>query len=573
MCGIWGYFTSSQFTSKEMTKIYESFYNVKPRGPDNSSIREINDFINSFIGFHRLSIMDRGNKANQPFELYKSETKTTFISCNGEIYNYKKLLEEEKYVPETGSDCEAIKMLYVKYGLKEMMKRIDGEFAISIIELDRENQISVHLIRDHIGIRPLYYGFDSETHDLIYASDLKGTTALSGNSDEAHQIVKNVEHVKPGYCVSVTWQYNSETKTICSNKTEEQYYSFKNNEFSNFDLEETRKKINSTLREAVVDRLMTERPLGSLLSGGLDSSLVSAIAAEKYNKEGRKLQTFSVGMPGATDKVYAEMVAKHIGSKHTHVEFTEEDFLNAIEQTIWTIGSYDITTIRASVGLVLISQWISKNTDVKVLMTGEGADELNSGYMYFHNAPCPKTSHEENHRLLGELYYYDLLRGDRSIADFGLEARIPFLDRKFMKVILSTDPKLRIPTAKTEGGQRVEKWLLRSAFQDDNLLPDEVLWRKKEAFSDGVSGEKRSWFEVIQEHAEKKYSDAVFKEKQASYSHLPPTNKESLYFREIFEKLYGKNVQKIVPHYWLPLWSGNITEPSARVLGAYQRDE
>lgn len=573
MCGIWGYFTPSQHTPKEITKIYEAFYNVKPRGPDNSSIREINDFINSFIGFHRLSIMDRDNKANQPFEIYVSETKTTFISCNGEIYNYKKLLEEEKYEPETRSDCEAIKMLYVKYGLKEMMKRIDGEFGISIIELDRENKISVHLIRDHIGIRPLYYGFDSETHNLAYASDLKGTTSLSGNADEAYQIVKNVEHVKPGHCVTVTWEYNSETKTTVSNKTDEQYYSFKNDEFVNFDLEETRKKINSTLRESVIDRLMTERPLGSLLSGGLDSSLVSAIAAQEYNKEGRKLQTFSVGMPGATDKEFAQKVADHIGSNHTHVEFTEEDFLNAIEQTIWTIGSYDITTIRASVGLVLISKWISENTDVKVLLTGEGADELNSGYMYFHNAPCPKTSHAENQRLLGELYLYDLLRGDRSIADFGLEARIPFLDRKFMKVILSTDPKLRIPTAKTEGGPRVEKWLLRSAFQNDNLLPDEVLWRKKEAFSDGVSGEKRSWFQVIQEHANKKYSDALFKERQASYTHLPPTNKESLYFREMFEKFYGKNIDKILPHYWLPLWSGNITEPSARVLNAYKRDD
>lgn len=551
----------------------EAFYNVKPRGPDNSSLQMINEFVNCYIGFHRLSIMDTDNKANQPFEIFESKDKTIFISCNGEIYNYKEIIAQEKFEPKSESDCEVIVLLYQKYGIEKVKEYIDGEFSVSIIEISKKHEISVHLIRDHIGIRPLYFAFDEENQSFAYSSDLKGLTADTGNADQAWQIVKNAQHVKPGHHVSCTWNFNGENAPIKMTLKDEQYYSYNNTETTIFDVEEAKKKINISFRKAVIDRLMTHRPLGSLLSGGLDSSLVSAIAAETYNKEGRRLRTFSVGMPGATDKEFAEKVAKHINSDHTHVEFTEKEFLDAIDLTVKIIGSFDITTIRASVGLVLISKWISENTDIKVLLTGEGSDELNSGYMYFHNAPSPEDNHIENLRLLNELYVFDLLRGDRSIADFGLEARIPFLDRSFMRTILSIDPKLRLPILNKKLGNRIEKWLVRSAFEEDKLLPEEVLWRKKEAFSDGVSGEKRSWFEIIQEYAQTLYSDEEFKKRQAEYDHLEPNNKETLYFRDIFEKHYGKNIDKILSHYWLPKWSGDIKEPSARVLNAYKRDE
>ena len=573
MCGIWGYFTLKKHTSKEVTKIVEAFYNVKPRGPDNSSLKMINEFVNCYIGFHRLSIMDTDNRANQPFMIYENKDKTIFVTCNGEIYNYEKIYKEENYTPETGSDTEVIVYLYKKYGVQGVKDRIDGEFAVTIIEVDKNNQVSVHLIRDHIGIRPLYFAYDPETQSFAYASDLKGLTADSGDADEAWQIVKNAQHVKPGHHVCVTWSFDKETKSTTSKLTQTEYFTYNNVKTCIYDVEEAKNKINATFRTAVIDRLMTHRPLGSLLSGGLDSSLVAAIAAEAYNSEGRKLRTFSVGMPGATDRKYAEMVAKHINSEHTHVEFSEKDFLEAIDETVKIIGSFDITTIRASVGLVLISKWISEKTDIKVLLTGEGSDELNSGYMYFHNAPSPEENHKENLRLLNELYIYDLLRGDRSIADFGLEARIPFLDRKFMETVLSVDSKLRLPTLNKEFGFKIEKWLVRSAFEQDNLLPKEALWRKKEAFSDGVSGEKRSWFEVIQEHAQSLYTDEEFEKRKSGYAHLAPVNKESLYFRDIYEKYYGKNIDKIVPHYWLPKWSGDIVEPSARVLNAYKRGE
>ena len=573
MCGIWGYFTTKNHSSKEFVKIMEAFYNVKPRGPDNSSLQMINEFVNCFIGFHRLSIMDTDNKANQPFKIFESKEKTIFVTCNGEIYNYKDIIEQEQFQPDSESDCEVIVLLYKKYGIEKVKELIDGEFAVSIIEIERNKQIAVHLIRDHIGIRPLYYAFDEQSQSFAYASDLKGLTSDSGDADRARQIVPNTQHVKPGHHVSFTWRFNGDDAPVSSELKDELYYTYNKTQTTIFDVEEAKKKINISFRKAVIDRLMTHRPLGSLLSGGLDSSLVAAIAAQAYNKEGRRLRTFSVGMPGATDREFAEMVAKHIDSDHTHVEFSEAEFLEAIDMTVRIIGSFDITTIRASVGLVLISKWISENTDIKVLMTGEGSDELNSGYMYFHNAPSPEDNHQENLRLLNELYIFDLLRGDRSIADFGLEARIPFLDRGFMQTILSIDPKLRLPTLNKKIGHRIEKWLLRSAFEEDDLLPERVLWRKKEAFSDGVSGEKRSWFEVIQEHAQTLYSDEEFEKRKAEYKHLEPNNKETLYFRDIFEKHYGKNIDQILNHYWLPKWSGDIKEPSARVLNAYKRDE
>ena len=573
MCGIWGHITNEIFSAKESMNYYEAFTNVKARGPDNSTLLELNDFMNSFIGFHRLSIMDTDNKANQPFKFFETKTKSVYMTCNGEIYNYKKLLKQENFTPESKSDCEVIMLLYKKYGLEKMLDMIDGEFAIALIELEKGKSVSVHLCRDHMGIRPLYYAFDEKTRELLWSSDLKGTTAKSGNVEEAFQIVANSQHVLPGHRTSFIWTLEEVTKKISVERSKRQFFEYSNIPFTITDIEEAKQAINKGLKTAVIDRLMTDRPLGSLLSGGLDSSLVSAIAAKHYNNEGRRLRTFSVGMPGATDRKYAEMVAKHIDSDHKHVEFSEKDFLEAIELTVWTIGSFDITTIRASVGLVLISKWIRENTDIKILLTGEGSDELTSGYMYFHNAPNPTESHAENLRLLSELYIYDLLRGDRSIASFGLEGRIPFLDRGFMQTYLSISPELRIPSADKDFPTKIEKCLLRASFSAEKLLPYEALWRKKEAFSDGVSGEKRSWFEIIQEHAQKLYSDKDFESKKKEYTHMTPVNKESLYFREIYEKFYGKNLDNIVPHFWLPKWSGEVTEPSARILGAYKRNE
>lgn len=323
----------------------------------------------------------------------------------------------------------------------------------------------------------------------------------------------------------------------------------------------------------MIERSKAERPIGALLSGGLDSSLVASILAGELKKRGQVLKTFSIGLPNATDKKYAELVAEHIGSQHTHVEVHEEDFLNAVENIVKTTETFDITTIRATTGNYLIGKWVSDNTDVKVLLIGDGSDELCSGYMYFHNAPDPQTSHLENKRLISDIHFYDVLRADRGLASNGLEARVPFLDLDFIKLYLSIDPTLRVPSI-TKKGFKMEKSLLRDSFYGTGLLPDEVLYRQKEAFSDGVSGKEKSWYQILQEWCETKYSDDDLARAQKQISYLTPHSKEALHYRTIFRKYFGNGqVENIVPYFWLPKWSGDIKDPSARVLKVYHQLE
>jgi len=268
-------------------------------------------------------------------------------------------------------------------------------------------------------------------------------------------------------------------------------------------------------------------------------------------------------MPGSTDERYAKLVAKHIGSNHTHITCTQDEFMNALPAVIRITETYDITTIRASTGQYLISKWIANNTDIKVLLIGDGSDELCSGYLYFHKAPNAIESHNENIRLLEDISYFDILRADRCISNNGLEARVPYLDQRFVNYYLSIDPSLRVPI------NNMEKWLLRESFNTTDYLPPEVLWRKKEAFSDAVSSQERSWFNIIQEYVDKKYTLDDLEYVKKRYTHNIPLSKESLYFRVIFEMYYGKDLDHIIPYYWLPKWCGNTNEPSARTLDFY----
>ena len=301
----------------------------------------------------------------------------------------------------------------------------------------------------------------------------------------------------------------------------------------------------------------------------MDSSIVSAFASKHLQKHGKTLRTFSIGMPGGVDEKYAKMVAKHIGSNHTHVEVSEQEFLDVIPDVIKTLGSFDITTVRASTGQYLLSKWISENTDIKVLACGDFSDEEMGSYLYFLNAKTPKDFHDECIRMLEDIHMYDGMRADRCISHFGIEARFPFADHRLIDFILRCDPQLRMAK------DGVEKWLLRKSLEAQptlwdgiDLLPPEVLWRQKCAFSDAVSSTERSWYEIIQENAEKMYTDDDLKEAQEKFTHLPPYTKESLYFRNIFCNTFGHNesVAKTIPYIWLPKWSGNITEPSARIL-------
>ena len=567
MCGIWGYISKlKNFSSTKKKELYYSFLNIQSRGPDRTNFLELVENVRMFFGFHRLAIMDRSTKGDQPFVLeYKN--RTIYCLCNGEIFNFQEIKEKYNLETYSNSDCEVIPLLYEKVNFDILLQELVGEFAFMIIDVYHDqNKIIVKGARDQIGVRPMFYGHDD--NGFAFCSEMKGLKDIVDRS--------SIKPFPPGSYIDMVIDSTDDIKMDFEIK---QYYSLDvspryvdlNDEtlFKPEILQPYFKNIVNHFERSVICRAESDRPTGALLSGGLDSSLVVAILSryykEKYNK---RMRTFSIGMPGSTDEKYARMVANHCGTDHTHIQFTTDEFLSVIKDVIWATETHDITTIRASVGQYLISKWISENTDIKVLYIGDGSDELCSGYMYFHKCPTPNEAHEENKKLLKELYLYDVLRADRGIASNGLEARVPFLDYRFVDYYLSLDPRLRVPH------NGVEKWLLRSAFKESGYLPNKVLFRKKEAFSDGVSSKEKSWYQIIQDKAETIYSDEEFKVsedilKQNGEYPIPP-NKEALYFRNLFLALFGPKVHTVIPKYWLPNWCGDITEPSARVLDIYK---
>jgi asparagine synthase (glutamine-hydrolysing) len=630
MCGIWGYIglndlysTGNYLRSENLIKLFEAFNKVRERGPDRSEFKIINklndtnDVLKAYLGFHRLAIMDKSTYGDQPFTkeivTKKNDQKTIenndqstntsiYCMCNGEIYNYKELVKNDDLssLLKSNSDCEIIPHLYTKYGFTKMLEMLRSESAICVLEINRvDKKIKLMLGRDHLGVRPLFVGMDSK--GIAFSSILKGVVGLVDhksvrqlNSAEALciEIDMNNENLLTKHS-SIYYDLNthliSKPKSTLKPKPKSTL-----KPTSKPSLQQIFKSVHDKFIEAVEIRLESDRPIGALLSGGLDSSLVVSIASSYLRKRGKTLRTFSIGIPGSTDKDFAELVAKHCGTDHTHVEFSEQDFLAAIEDVIIATETYDITTVRASVGQYLIAKWIRDNTDIRVLLNGDGSDELTSGYMYFHNSPNPYESHAENIRLLKELPFYDVLRVDRCIAHNGIEARVPFLDHEFVDLYLSIDPKYRVPLHENKNStqtdmnhllsRKIEKWLLRKSFDQrlstiDNInendsknvlpyLPAEVLWRKKEAFSDGVSSQNKSWYQIIQESLEKTYEMKDLESDDVTY-HIKPHTFEALHYRKLFNKHFCTSLAHVIPHYWLPKWCGDIKEPSARVLKVY----
>jgi len=555
MCGIWLYLHKSEKTTLSYGELYDSFMKIESRGPDRSSFLKLSDY-NLYIGFHRLSIMDVSTDGDQPF-IHETEEKVYYLICNGEIYNYKELCEKYDITLKSGSDCEVLLHLFLKIGLDAMVKELNAEYTFCIAELNKvSKEVKLHISRDHCGIRPLFITGDE--NELILSSELKGSPFLFKDKEY------KVDQFKPRHYATISTLDDN----LCDLKYT-QYVDFADIKTSIYDLEEAKDLINNTFRKAVELRLMSDPKieLGFALSGGLDSSLVASIASEYYRKFGKKIKTFSIGMEGGTDEKYAKMVAKYIDSDHTHILLSEEEFLNAIQDVIRTIETYCLTTVRASTGQYLLAKWISEHTNLKVVLIGDLSDELCSGYFYNFLAPNEKELHLETIRILNDIHYYDVLRADRGIARFGLEARCPFSDINFIKLYLSIDPKLRMPTFKN-----LEKWLLRTSFEKDEILPIEVLMRNKEAFSDAITSVKRSWYEIIQERVNSMTSDLEFTEEIKKYNHMKPVSKESLYFRKIFENNFGTNelTSKVTPYNWLPKWV-NTNEPSARTLNIYKQ--
>lgn len=534
MCG----FACAVGSSRSNEELRTVFDRIAYRGPDNTVEKNIDSV---FMVFHRLAIMDISDAGNQPFIL---ESNPDYVlMCNGEIYNHHKLIEKYGFQVESHSDCEVILHMYAKFGLERTIRELEGVFALVLY--DKKHQV-LHISRDPIGVRPCFIGFDAEK--ALYVAS------------EAKAIADFVERLEP-FCPGKTVTWDLRNRKVLGKQTiyPYEYSPLVGDITENFLLQQ----IRSRLTQAVEKRMMSHREIGCLLSGGLDSSLIAALVASF--SEG-PIQTFSIGLKGSVDLHFARKVAEHIGSIHHEIEFTEEDFLAAIPEVIYNIESYDTTTVRASVGNYLVSKYIKENTDCKVIFNGDGADEVCVGYLYNINAPTLDELQKESVRLVKELHYFDVLRSDRSISSNGLEPRTPFLDPHFVDFYMSIPPEF-----KQFSRERMEKYLLRKAFDKLDLLPDEVLWRRKCAFSDGVSTQKKSWHHIIQDFVDLQISDDDFQASRDSYAHCTPQLKESLYYRRIFEEKFASPAHDLIPHFWLPQWT-DVIDPSARELSGYEED-
>ena len=523
MCSIMG-FTGGRLSPEE----FKAFFGrTVSRGPDMSRIEKAG---NGWLCFHRLAIMGLHEEGMQPFHLGND-----MCVCNGELYLFrplKKELEDEGYVFQSDSDCEIILPLYRRYGVG-MFEKLDAEFAMLIYDGETGELIAA---RDPIGIRPLFYGTLADG-SMVFASEAKNLVGLC----------EEIKPFPPGYY----WKGGAFIRYADVTTVDGPYITG--------DLDTICAGIRERLILGVDKRLDADAPLGFLLSGGLDSSLVCAISAKIL---GKHVRTFAIGMDvDAIDLKYARKVADFIGAEHTEVFMTRQEVLDSLEEVIAMLGTWDITTIRASMGMYLCCKAIHERTDIRVLLTGEISDEL-FGYKYTDLAPSPEEFQREAKKRVDELYMYDVLRADRCISVNSLEARVPFGDLEFVKYVMAIDPALKMNT------YNMGKYLLRHAFENDRLLPDEILWRQKAAFSDAVG---HSMVDDLKACAETVYTDEEFEKRRALYDYGRPFTKESLLYREIFEKYYPGQA-RMIADFWMPnkAWKGcDVNDPSARVLSNY----
>ena len=559
MCGIWAVF-GEPLPSEEAKALLRM---LKDRGPEGARIAHGNGYQ---LGFTRLAINGLNEGGMQPM----SDGGWSWV-CNGEIYNWKDLAKRHELESKSGSDCEVLGGLIGKLGsqtdARTVFQSLDGVFATVLVE---EAAGLAFVARDPYGIRPLFVGYilgsEEDLENGRYTAD-RACMFIDGKPRPVASIVfastlkalplhscVRVEAFPPGHYAA----YDLKTLTRVGF---EAYHTIPMLKNPMFDLAAMAGLgLFTSLNAAVQKRMLTERPVAALLSGGLDSSLIAALVQKELKAHGApSLKTFSIGFEGSEDLRYARIVADHIGSDHTEIIATPDEFWAAIPEVIRDIESFDITTVRASVGNWLVSREIARRTDCKVVFNGDGSDEVFGGYKYFYAAPSNEAFESETARLLTDIHYFDVLRSDRSISSHGLEARTPFLDKQFVAVARS------IPTELRRGvrGKIIEKNILREAFEKTGLLPKEVLWRAKEAFSDGVSGKEKSWYEICQEKARAEVREGW----DMKYIHLPPKTEEAYYYRSLFEKYYGSVAEKaVVPYHWMPRWSPGATDPSARTL-------
>ena len=521
MCAIFG------FTRRSVPRAaaVEGFMRTRSRGPDMSRFTECGQ---GWLGFHRLAIMGLDESGMQPFALDGD-----MCVCNGELYGFRPIkaeLEGRGFKFRSGSDCEILLPMYREYGAA-MFAMLDAEFACIIYDSRRDRFVAA---RDPLGIRPLYYG-ELPAGGMAFASEPKNLAGLC----------PEIRPFPPGHYWDGEFRRYADLTSAGA--------------YSRDGEEEAARQIRGLLIQAVEKRLDSDAPLGFLLSGGLDSSLVCSIATRLLQ---RPIRSFAIGMDtDPIDLKYARRCADYLGCEHTEVTMTREEVLDALDGLIYLLGTWDITTIRASLGMYLVCKYVHERTDVRVLLTGEISDEL-FGYKYTDFAPSPEEFQRESKKRVDEIHMYDVLRADRCISSNSLEARVPFGDIFFVRYVMGLDPALKM------NRHGIGKYLLRRAFERGGWLPQDLLWRQKAAFSDAVG---HSMVDDLKEYAETRYSDAEFEARRRKYDYARPFTKESLLYREIFEKYYPGQA-RMIPGFWMPnpSWPGcGVDDPSARVLANY----
>jgi len=654
MCGIFGLINYMPEIHKKDV-LEKMILKGKRRGPEHSTINYIQN--NIVFGFHRLAINGLNKKSNQPIILNHNNEKM-YLICNGEIYNHSELSKKLNIQLTTNSDCEIIIHLYKKFGIERAVRMLDGVFSFILYDASINY---IYISRDPYGIRPLYrvtfqhlyYKHKSFTsisseiktlrdymfglNDIVSNYNIQYETILPGSLNVYRQSYDEYSNVYWKYEWNVKYHI---TGNICHNLQLSNLSIY--NQYNYY-----KSRIYNSLYEAVKKRILnTERTIGCLLSGGLDSSIIASLVCKisrEINPE-KKIQTFAIGFEESEDLKYAQKVADFIQSEHTNIICTENDFLSVIPEVIYSIESYDTTTVRASVGNYLVAKYIKENTDIKVVFNGDGSDELCGGYLYMHYAENDIIYDNEIRRLLKNIHSFDVLRSDKSISSNGLEARTPFLDKSFVEEYLSIPSELRYIGLKKclenkeynnllnileYNGQACEKWLLRSAIHDKNILPPDIVWRKKEAFSDGVSGKSKSWFSIITEYlktydgeiklpymdyidenmniitdtysvliSKLKSSIKIFKKynndndndndmyinikdirniyniltpdqiSMLSLNFNIPTTLEQFYYRFLFELYFGCRPLHTIPYFWMPSFI-KASDASARTLEIY----
>ena len=576
MCGFVGAFDLSSGSApiaeglKEelRAQVLEMSKRIRHRGPDWSGVYTGN---NAILSHERLSIVDPLS-GKQPLV---SDDEKIILAANGEIYNHKdiRVKFQDSYKFRTGSDCEVIIPLYKKYresgDFTAMIEELSGIFAFALYDSEKD----VYLIaRDVIGVIPLYQGWDKAGRYYV-ASELK---ALEGDCQTIEEFPNGSyfwsKDEKPTKWYKRAWESYDAVKAA-PKATDEK------GEVINPAVIE---KVRNGLEAAVKAQLMSDVPYGVLLSGGLDSSIIAAVT-QKYSKKRvetdskeaawwPQLHSFAVGLEGSPDLIAAKKAADYIGTVHHEVHFTIQEALDALPDVIYHIETYDITTVRASTPMYLLARVI-KSMGIKMVLSGEGSDELFGGYLYFHKAPNAQEFHEELVRKMSKLHLYDCLRANKSLMAWGVEGRVPFLDKDFIDIAMGLNPTDKMNIRLPDGKQRMEKWILRKAFED--LLPESICWRQKEQFSDGVG---YNWIDTLKKMTEEKVSDAEFARRENRFPVNPPKTKEEYYYREIYSRLFpSDSAARCVPHEagvacstakaleWDAAWK-NMDEPSGRAI-------